>query len=231
MNQIFRINPILQMHLVDSPHILPRQQINNTVPDFFLIHLYLISNFIVFYFSECYMRNSLQIYNYFQSHFGLKEQTVTTLVDSIANFAVASLTWLILASPILVNPFTEVFCTGLISSLIDLDRLFHRFVEQSQPSNYYNVAAQPRAFLHNSFTLLVLNVALWRCLSPIYGEYQAGRVGLMFFIAWFTHHAKDAHRNGFWFGSWFKTMPVKFLTSFEIAMSGAIITRNLLNLF
>lgn len=203
----------------DFSQILPKQKIiiaNSTRIFEFITPAYMTVLFNIISTSEYYSEHPGRIYDFFRSRlFGLKEQTVSTLIDSIAHFLIASLTWAFIARPILVNPFAEIFCTGLISSLIDLDCLFHRFTAAIK-------STQSRVFLHDSFTLLVLNVTVWWVSCQIYGEYQASRVALMFLVAWYTHLAKDAHRSGFWC-IWFQSAPIGIYFSFRIVYVIAIL--------
>lgn len=163
--------------------------------------------------------------DYLSRRLSLTERSARALIDNLVHFLVAQLAWLIIAYPIIENPFGEPFLVGLLASLIDLDH----FV---QAKSFRLVAAcnlQRRAFLHDSFSMLVINVLIYVAVNSIWSSpYHACRCSLMFFTAWFTHHVRDAYRRGIWFGSLFCTPPIPYGVCFNILACSPIMIRALL---
>ena len=110
------------------------------------------------------------------------------------------LTWLIYSYP-KVN-LNELFVCGLISSIIDIDH----FISAGSISLHAAINLSSRPFLHNSLTLLILNFVLF-CYF-LWFDVEKIKWSLIFFIAWFTHHVRDANRHGLWFGSLYTTRPI-----------------------
>ena len=52
---------------------------------------------------------------------------------------------------------------------------------------------------------MVCNLLAFILISTIWGSNTAKRVSSMLFVAWFTHHIRDANRRGMWFGFLFTT--------------------------
>ena len=55
----------------------------------------------------------------------------------------------------------------------------------------------------------IANVGIYIVLRVISNSSISKRVSSMFFVAWFTHHVRDANRRGLWFGPLFTTPPIK----------------------
>lgn len=167
-----------------------------------LAELTLALNLII---GDYYIFHSMQLINYLlQLRIGLSERLVRAIMDNGSHFTVAMLTWLILSSPV-IN-LKEILLTGLMASLIDLDH----FLAARSMSLQHAIELPKRPFLHNSLTLFVVNLMVYAILVYFGSNYSfARKVSLMFFVAWITHHVRDANRRGLWFGALFTTPPIR----------------------
>jgi hypothetical protein len=147
-------------------------------------------------FGDYYVFQSLSLINLFliKSVSILNETLVRALLDNIIHGLIGFVSWSIITYPNL-NYFELVVC-WLLASIIDVDH----FLSAKSLRLIDAISLQKRPFLHNSLTLLILNLMLFiilACLSPN----KKYKWSMIFFCSWFTHHIRDSTRRGMWFGS------------------------------
>lgn len=162
---------------------------------------------------------------YVSQRLTLTERSARALIDNVIHFGVAQVAWLIIAHPIIEHALVELTLVGLLASLIDLDH----FVEAKSFRLVEACNLTRRPFLHDSFSLLVLNILLFVLANCVWNShYHACRCALIFFTAWFTHHIRDAYRRGIWFGNLFRTPPIPYGVCFNIVVCSPVMIRAVL---
>ena len=130
-----------------------------------------------------------------------KENLLRALMDNASHGLIGLISWLVVSYP--NTDIYELIASGAIASFIDLDHFI------SARSLYLSDATSlsTRPFLHNSLTMIILNVIIYAGLSVFYPEKRYWAV--LFFVSWFSHHVRDANRRGLWFGPIYTTSPLK----------------------
>lgn len=218
------------LHLLTTAEILPGRSIVNqqrhesTVTSVLAFQFLLITCCLVGDYYTIFVAPHGAI-EWLERKCALSERAARALLDNAIHFATALIAWLIIAHPILSNASHELLLTGLLASLIDLDH----FVEAKSFRLLAACSLPRRPFLHDSYTMLVLNVFLFALLNLVtHDAHYSTRLSLMVFVAWFTHHIRDAYRRGIWFGSLFSTPPIPYATCLHILVCSPIMIRALL---
>lgn len=132
---------------------------------------------------------------------GLSERLVRAMMDNASHSLVAQASWFIATYPNRFN-LVEMIACGLIASLLDLDH----FISAGSTRLVDAVSLSQRPFAHNSLTWLLVNLGLYAGL--VYASPDKQHWAWLVFIAWFSHHVRDANRRGLWWGSLYTTKPL-----------------------
>jgi hypothetical protein len=124
--------------------------------------------------------------NIIKDKLNLNLMHVNAILDNSSHAFIGLVSWLIVTWPTL-NLNNLVICTCM-ASFIDLDHFI------SAKSMYLNraISLDKRPFLHNSLTLIFLNLLFLMILYYFYRK--KFYLGVLMFIAWFPHHVRDANR-------------------------------------
>jgi hypothetical protein len=139
----------------------------------------------------------------------VKVQLLKAIVDNSVHGLVGLISGFIVTYPKL--NIVELALTAFFSSIIDIDH----FIAARSLNIKEAVSLNQRPFLHNSLTLITLNVFFTIIILFTDANKKVYRLSGLFFIAWFSHHVRDATRHGLWFGSLYTTRPLK-LTNYLI---------------
>lgn len=156
------------------------------------------------------------------STFGLSHRLLRALMDNSSHLLVGVLSWCIIAFPKL--KFYEVLAVGFFSSIIDIDH----FISAKSFQLVDAISLENRPFLHNSLTLLLINLAIFfyvLIFNPTSMDWA-----LIFFISWFSHHIRDANRRGIWFGPIYTSSPISDKSYLLIIMLLPLLLRYLKSL-
>ena len=135
-------------------------------------------------------------------HVGISQQLLRAGMDNISHMFVGVISWSIISySKLNTN---EILAVAFLSSIIDIDHFIS--AKSLKLSNAISLANRP--FLHNSLTLFLANILFFVLLS-VFNSSKKLNWSLILFIAWFSHHIRDANRRGMWFGSIYTTKPIK----------------------
>lgn len=126
---------------------------------------------------------------------------IRALMDNISHMLIGVLSWLIISYPKLNA--NEIIATAFFSSIIDIDH----FISARSLKLTDAISLSNRPFLHNSLTLLIVNLIIFILLN--YFNSKANYWSIIFFISWFSHHIRDGNRRGVWLGSIHTTKPIK----------------------
>jgi hypothetical protein len=132
---------------------------------------------------------------------GLSQRLIRALLDNSSHSFIGVCSWFLITYPNL--DLQELICSGLIASLIDLDH----FISAKSFSLLDVISLSNRPFLHNSFTLIILNTILY-ILMRVFSVADTQKYSMLILISWFSHHVRDANRRGLWFGSLYTTKPL-----------------------
>ncbi len=99
----------------------------------------------------------------------------------------------------------ELLLSASIGSLIDLDH----FISAKSLRLIDAISLNERPFLHNSLNLFCINVLLFFVLYFGGSTDKYMSWSLLVYLAWFSHHIRDANRRGLWLGSVYTTQPVR----------------------
>ena len=134
---------------------------------------------------------------------GVSQRLLHALADNGTHAAIGLVAWSIATYPRL-NLY-QLVAMAILTSAVDLDH----FVAAKSMQLHEALSLPTRPFMHNSLTLVCINVSLG-LLASVFATSTSQRrtlytYTLMFFIAWFTHHLRDANRHGLWFGDLYTT--------------------------
>ena len=133
---------------------------------------------------------------------GISQRLLRAGMDNLSHMFVGILSWTIISySKLNTN---EILTVAFFSSIIDIDH----FISAKSLKLSDAISLDKRPFLHNSLTLLLANAILFVILNVFYSG-KKSNWSIIFFIAWFSHHIRDANRRGMWFGSIYTTKPIK----------------------
>lgn len=168
-----------------------------------LAELLLTLNIII---GDYYIFESDKLIVRLSSFSGLSERMWRAAMDNFSHFFVAAMSWFIISYRNGLNG-KELLISGSIGSLIDVDHFI------TAKSFYLKdaISLSGRPFFHNSSTLLVVNLIILGFGTYVFDDGPVWRrYSCLFFIAWFSHHVRDANRRGLWFGGSYSTRPIKF---------------------
>jgi hypothetical protein len=175
-----------------------------------LLCLILIGDYFIF--------DSNTLISIINKYSGIKQGLIRALMDNLSHMFIGVLSWLIISYP-KINT-NEIILAAFCSSIIDID---HFIAARSFKLNDA-ISLANRPFLHNSLTLLIVNLILFILLIVFFNS-KAFNWSIIFFIAWFSHHIRDANRRGIWFGSVHTTKPIKTEHYLIILLIGPLFLR------
>ncbi len=155
--------------------------------------LILIGDYFIF--------DSLTLIAIINKNSSISQGLIRALMDNISHMLIGVLSWLIISYPKLNA--NEIIATAFFSSIIDIDH----FISARSLKLTDAISLSNRPFLHNSLTLLIVNLIIFILLN--YFNSKANYWSTIFFISWFSHHIRDGNRRGVWLGSIHTTKPIK----------------------
>jgi hypothetical protein len=161
------------------------------------LEIILVLNCVI---GDFYIFDSNSLINFLHNNTGLSQRLFKAAMDNFSHFLIATLVWTITTFP-KINPYEIVSC-GIIASVLDVDH----FISGRTLQLANALALNKRPFLHNSLSLMGLNIFL----TLVLVIFNVGRFNwcILFFVSWFTHHLRDANRHGFWLGTFYTTKPI-----------------------
>ena len=149
---------------------------------------------------DYYIFDSIKVIELVHRYLGFSERLTRALMDNCAHSSVGILSWLIIAYP--NCSFLELALAGFFASILDLDH----FINAKSLSLQDAISLGSRPFMHNTLHMLVANIVLYFLVDFLWPEKL--KFCWLLFIAWFSHHVRDANRRGLWFGSLYTTQPL-----------------------
>ncbi len=149
---------------------------------------------------DYFVFDSLHIINIINQIVGLSERLTRALLDNSAHSLVGIISWFLITYP-RWNLY-ELILSGVVASLIDLDH----FISARSFSLLDAISLSSRPFFHNSLILSLANILF--LVVILYKAPSRLSVCFLVFIAWFSHHVRDANRRGLWFGPIYTTKPL-----------------------
>ena len=134
------------------------------------------------------------------SKFGISIRHLHVLLDNGSHCMIGLLSCLIFSIPNI--SVLNLLLSAFISSFIDIDH----FISAKSFSLEDAVSLPRRPFMHNTLTLLLINLIIliyFILYNPKLYDFAA-----IIFMAWFSHHLRDANRHGLWFGYEVSTPPI-----------------------
>lgn len=151
---------------------------------------------------DYYIFDSTTIISFINSNIGVSQRLARALMDNLSHMVVGVISWTIISySQISIY---EIIGAAFFSSIIDIDH----FISARSLKLGDAISLANRPFLHNSLTLLLVNIFIFVLLSLLNSNKKVNW-SLLLFISWFSHHIRDANRRGMWFGSVLTTKPIK----------------------
>jgi len=132
---------------------------------------------------------------------GIRIPVINALLDNFSHAFIGFLS-VFIATVTQLNLYELFFCTA-ISSLMDLDH----FISAKSLHLDNAISLGERPFLHDTLALFIVNVLIYIALS--YYDSKKRYISVLIFLAWFSHHVRDANRHGLWFGSFYETQPLR----------------------
>ena len=124
------------------------------------------------------------------------------LADSFVHGSVAFFSWLIIEKS-LIN---ASICT-FMAMLVDVDH----FIQAGSWRLEDAISLNQRPFLHNSTLPLSIYLIIILINLTVMGNCAEIKTGAnIAFVAFFTHHLRDASRRGLWFEPWVQSLPVAY---------------------
>jgi hypothetical protein len=171
---------------------------------------------------DYFIFDSLTIISMVNHGIGLSQQLTRALLDNSAHSLVGIISWFLVTYP--RWNFYELLLSGLVASLIDLDH----FISAKSFHLIDAISLSSRPFLHNSLNLLLANIFL--LLIILYFAPSQQNICFLIFIAWFSHHVRDANRRGLWFGQIYTTKPLSDAVYLAITLILPLIMRHVLSI-
>lgn len=114
------------------------------------------------------------------------------LVDNWTHGVIGLLCWTIVTDG---KQWLEIVTCAFLASVLDVDHfLAAKSVKLDDALNL-----QYRPPFHNTLLLGVITGG-FLLVSALFKNVLLQRYSWLFFVAWFSHHMRDAHRRGLWFG-------------------------------
>ncbi len=156
--------------------------------------------YLICIIGDHYVFTSNTLIKYLSKRMMLSEQLIRALLDSFTHATIGFISWFIISYPNL--DMLELVMSAFFASVIDIDHFI------SAKSLHINdaISLSKRPFFHNSLTLTILNILLYLIIG--YLDASKKHWAVLIFISWFSHHARDAHRRGLWFGPIGTTNPL-----------------------
>ena len=151
---------------------------------------------------DYYVFDSLKVVVFMNEYTNISQRLIRALMDNSIHGLVGVLTWLVIAYPKV--DLSELIAAGVLASIIDIDH----FISAKSIKLTDAISLPNRPFLHNSLTLFILNIFLFLIFQFINSD-KRYKWSILIFIAWFSHHIRDANRRGLWLGSFYTTKPIK----------------------
>ena len=120
--------------------------------------------------------------------------------DSLTHGLIALFSWLIIEKSVL----NAIMCM-VLAMLVDGDR----FIEVGSLNLEKALNLDHRPFLHNS-TIPVIFYFVSMSISYFMKNHNFKVISSLIFIAFMTHHLRDASRRGLWFYPWINSLPVPY---------------------
>ena len=134
-----------------------------------------------------------------------QETIIKALADSTIHGLVGFFSWLIIQKYPIYN---AVIC-AIIAMLIDIDHFIH--AQSFNIENAVNLTHRP--FLHNSTLPLSIYIIVMFINCVLMNNYPAVKTyATLTFVAFYSHHLRDASRRGLWFHPWIESLPITYHT-------------------
>jgi hypothetical protein len=172
---------------------------------------------------DYYIFDSLSLINTLGGLFGVSERLARAFLDNSVHSLVGVVSWFIITYP--KSNLYELALCGFLASIIDLDH----FISAKSLNLIDAISLSSRPFLHNSLTLLVANCLLLAFV--LYCAPERHSLCFLLFVAWFTHHVRDANRRGLWFGPVYTTKPLSDWVYLSIILILPLTMRHMLGYF
>ncbi|XP_011683785.2 transmembrane protein 267 isoform X1 [Strongylocentrotus purpuratus] len=135
------------------------------------------------------------------------------LIDNGTHGLVGLLSWAVVVNPTLLplgtlvrEPFLwEILLCGVLSSLVDLDHFAAAGTVKLQ--NALSLKSRPPCHATTLIPVICLFLLL---IVRLFKLQRIRRLPLILFVAWFSHHIRDAARRGLWLWPWGSTSPLPY---------------------
>ena len=199
MTDEYRLVGMKRLSNLESSRILNNRMLFNRQNGVLLLsELILAFNCLI---GDYFIFDSMTIIGFVNQKTGMSERLVRAIMDNSSHSLIGMLSWFIASYPSRVD-LNEMLASGFLASIIDLDH----FVSAKSIRLVDAVSLSNRPFMHNSLSLLLANSVAF--LAAFYAAPNRVRVCWLVFVAWFSHHVRDANRRGLWFGFLGSTRPL-----------------------